>query len=44
MFEGTKESFDVVIEFRRNAAGTPLHNVSGEIFGEVQPNVLGLLS
>ncbi len=48
LFAGTKESFKFAVEFQRDDGtafpSTPLHNVSGEIFGEVQANELGLLS
>ncbi|MCA9478462.1 MAG: hypothetical protein KC535_04925 [Nanoarchaeota archaeon] len=49
LFEGDKETFDIIIEFQRNDGSpnphpTPYHNVSGRIFGEVQPSALGLLS
>lgn len=46
LFSGTKESFELVIEFQRNdgTGTTPKHNVSGEVFGEVQIGNLGLIT
>ena len=35
LFAGTKERINLVFEFKRNASGAPLHNVSGSLFAEV---------
>lgn len=35
IFEGTKERFDLIITFSRNANQAPLHNLSGSLFAKV---------
>lgn len=48
LFASDKERFEMVIQFQRDdgnpVPATPLHNISGEVFGEVQDNTLGILS
>lgn len=47
LFSGSKENFDIVFEFQRDdgspSPSTPRHNISGEIFGEVQDSTIGIL-
>lgn len=47
LFPGEKESFNIIIEFRRDdgtpTPTTPQHNVSGRIFTQVQDSSLGII-